>query len=241
MPEKIGQLTSLQTLPIFVVSNKSGHRIEELGNLSKLRGRLGVWDLQHVKGKVEAENAKMSEKYELEELTLYWDGDLRNSINKYNCEDVLEGLKPHRKVRGLKLMRYGGTRLASWMSKDSYSLQYLVKIELNACRLCEQVPALGRLPHLAMVQMCCLHSLKCIGVEFYGLDEGIVGSYSSSGAVTTGVFPALTELTLLQMYELEEWSDISSLPTIAMSMLEFFPRLQKLLIRDCLKLITIPG
>ncbi|XP_058193121.1 putative disease resistance protein RGA3 [Rhododendron vialii] len=240
MPMKIGELTSLQTLPFFVVGKKSGHRIKELGNLSKLRGRLEVWDLQYVKDKEEAEKAKMSEKYELRELTLYWDGDLRNSNN--NHEEVLEGLKPHRNVKGLRLMKFGGRRLASWMSKDARSLQYLAKIELNDCRLCEQVPALGHLPHLAIVKMWKLHNLKRIGPEFYGPDEGILDICRSSGATIAGVFPALREFHLFDMPQLEEWSDVPSLPAFAdMSMLEFFPRLRELYITSCPKLITIPA
>ncbi|XP_058191998.1 putative disease resistance protein RGA3 [Rhododendron vialii] len=240
MPMKIGELTSLQTLPFFVVGKKSGHRIEELGNLSKLKGSLEVWDLQYVKDKEEAEKAKMSEKYELQELTLYWDGDLRNSHDNHE-EDVLEGLKPHRNVKGLKLMKFGGRRLPSWMSKDARSLQYLVKIELNDCRLCEHVPALGHLPHLATVKMCYLRNLKHIGAEFYGPDEGIFDSCCSSGAATTRVFPALREFHLFDMPQLEEWSDVSSLSAFAMNMLEFFPRLEELYITTCPKLITIPA
>ncbi|XP_058191997.1 putative disease resistance RPP13-like protein 1 [Rhododendron vialii] len=218
---------------------KSGHRIEELGNLTKLRGRLVVRDLQNVKDKEEAEKAKMFQKSKLQELTLYWDGDLRNSND--NHEDVLEGLKPHRKVKGLILCYFGGRRLASWMSTtDALLLLNLVKIELKDFRLCEQVPVLGHLPHLATVKMVRLHNLKRIGPEFYGPDEGIIDNCSTSGAAAR-VFPALREFQLFDMPQLEEWSDVSSLPVVGTRMLEFFPLLQKLDISKCPKLITIPG
>ncbi|XP_058193122.1 disease resistance protein RGA2-like [Rhododendron vialii] len=213
--------------------------MEELGNLTKLRGRLVVRDLQNVKDKEEAKKAKMFQKSKPQELTLYWDGDLRNSND--NHEDVLEGLKPHRKVKGLILRYFGGRRLASWMSTtDALLLLNLVKINQANFRLCEQVPVLGHLPHLAMVKMVRLHNLKRIGPEFYGPDEGIIDNCSSSGAAAR-VFPALREFQRFDMPQLEEWSDVSSLPVVGTRMLEFFPHLQKLDISKCPKLITIPA
>ncbi|XP_058184083.1 putative disease resistance RPP13-like protein 1 isoform X1 [Rhododendron vialii] len=238
MPMKIGQLTSLQTLPFFVVGEKSGHKIEELGSLSKLRGRLQVYNLQNMKDKDEAEKAKLLEKSDIQELRLRWDKDLGESNN--NHEAVLEGLKPHRNVKGLILENFGGRRLVSWMSRDARLLQNLVKIEFKDCMLCEQVPALGHLPHLVTIRMDGLYNLKRIGFELYGLDERIIGDCSSSGGAVTIVFPALRIFNLNNMPQLEEWSDVSSLPHVAASRMEFFPRLQELHIWKCPKLITIP-
>ncbi|XP_058181084.1 putative disease resistance protein RGA3 [Rhododendron vialii] len=200
MPMKIGKLTSLQTLPFFVVGKKSGHRIEELGSLSKLSGKLHVYDLQHVKDKEEAKKAKILEKSGIQELKLHWHRDLGDSeMSNNNHEDVLEGLKPHRNIKGLILINFEGRRLPPWMSTNARLLQNLVKIELEGCISCEQVPALGHLPHLATIVMKGLHNLKHIGPIFYGLDEGIVGSCSSSGVATARVFPALRKFKLFDM------------------------------------------
>ncbi|KAL7234657.1 hypothetical protein ACSBR1_018159 [Camellia fascicularis] len=46
MPMMIGKLTSLQTIPFFVVGEDKGQKIEELGSLSKLRGKLMIYNLQ---------------------------------------------------------------------------------------------------------------------------------------------------------------------------------------------------
>ncbi|XP_058181085.1 putative disease resistance protein RGA3 [Rhododendron vialii] len=239
MPMKIGQLTSLQTLPFFVVGEKSGHRIEELGSLSKLRGRLHIYDLQHVKDKKEAEKAQIFGKPHIQELQFHWDENLEESDNNHG--DVLEGLKPHQNVNGLIIQNFGGRRWVSWMSRDARSLKKLVKIELRGCMLCEQVPALGHLPHLAILKMNGLNNLKRIGPEFYGQDKWIIDNRGSSGAAAAGVFPALRELELVDMPQLEEWSDVLTLHAFATSMIDSFPRLKKLEIRNCPKLITIPA
>ncbi|XP_058209354.1 putative disease resistance protein RGA4 [Rhododendron vialii] len=243
IPSMIGRLTSLQTLPFFFVGEDNGHKIEELGSLSKLRGRLRVYDLQHVKDKEEAERAKMSEKSKVTELEFHWD---RNpGMSDMNYGDVLEGLKPHKNLKSLILRDFRGRRLASWMrSRDDQLLHNLVKIELIGCKSCEDIPILGHLPNLEVVVMEKLDNVEIIGPEFYGLDERIVGGSSSSSTVAApapAVFPALKKLTICGMRKLKEWSDVSSLPPATTSIIDFFPRLEELHIWECPNLITIPG
>ncbi|GMP78845.1 hypothetical protein CsSME_00034632 [Camellia sinensis var. sinensis] len=257
MPMMIGKLTSLQTLPFFVVGEDKGHKIEELGSLSKLRGKLMIYNLKQVKGKKEAEKANISGKLNIHELRFRWDmwegRSTAEDTASINHKDVLEGLKPHGSLKVLKLEKFEGQNFASWMmsGKDAQLLQNLVKIELSECTRCEQVPPLGHLPHLEVIRMYRLSNLKCIGPEFYGChsvvnhDQCNDGSYS--GAVTTAtakamavVFPALRELYLDDMENLEEWCGLwvssSSSDTIM-----FFPLLEFVRIRDCPELTTIPG
>lgn len=133
--------------------------------------------------------------------------------------------------------------MASWMtSKDDQLFHNLVKIELINCKLCEDIPILGHLRHLEVVKFVRLDNLKCIGPEFYGLDERIVrASRSTVAAPAPAVFPALKKLTISGMQELKEWSDVSSFPPASTSMMEFFPLLEELYISECPNLITIPG
>ena len=45
-------------------------------------------------------------------------------------------------------------------------LHNLVKIELKYCYRCKQIPALGHLPYLVVVEIAGLHNVKSIGNEF---------------------------------------------------------------------------
>ncbi|GMP78829.1 hypothetical protein CsSME_00034620 [Camellia sinensis var. sinensis] len=262
MPMMIGQLTSLQTLPFFVVGEDKGRKIEELGSLSKLRGKLMIYNLQLVKGREEAEKANILGKPNIHELGFHWVGvgtpSTAEDTTSINHEDVLEGLKPHGNLKILKLKEFKGQSFASWMmlGRDAQLIQNLVKIELSNCTRCEQIPPLGHLPHLEVIKMSGLSNLKRIGPEFYGCDsvvnhdhdnDGII-SGSCSGAATTAaaakalavVFPALRELHLVDMPNIEEWSGLG-VSSLLSDTTMFFPLFDLLCIERCPELTTIPG
>ncbi|XP_028125718.1 putative disease resistance protein RGA3 [Camellia sinensis] len=261
MPMMIGKLTSLQTLPFFVVGEDEGQKIEELGSLSKLRGKLMIYNLQQVKSREEAEKAKILGKPKIHKLGFHWDRvgnrSTAGDTTSINHEDVLDGLKPHGNLKGLKLQNFEGKSFASWMmsGRDAQLLQNLVEIELSKCSRCEQVPPLGHLPHLEVIKMSGLSNLKRIGPEFYGChsvvnhdqcNDGIItGSYS--GAATTAttkamavVFPALRKLCLEYMPNIEEWCGLG-VSSSSTDTTMFFPLLECLFIRNCPELTTIPG
>ncbi|KAL7209052.1 hypothetical protein ACSBR1_030742 [Camellia fascicularis] len=111
------------TLPFFVAGEDEGHKIEELGSLSKLRGELMIYNLQQVKRRDEAEKPKILEKPYIRELGFYWDRvgnpSTAGRTTSINHKDVLEGLKPHGNLKGLKLQNFEGKSFASWMMSDS--------------------------------------------------------------------------------------------------------------------------
>ncbi|GMP78840.1 hypothetical protein CsSME_00034629 [Camellia sinensis var. sinensis] len=248
-----------ETLPFFVVGEDKGHKIEELGSLSKLRGKLMIYNLQQVKSREEAEKAKILGKPNIRELGFHWNRvgnpSIAGDTTSINHEDVLEGLKPHGNLKVLKLEKFEGQNFASWMmsGKDAQLLQNLVEIELSECTICEQVPPLGHLPHLEVIRMSGLRNLKRIGPEFYGCDSVVNHDHdiifgSCSGAETTAtatkapivVFPALRKLYIADMPNIEEWcglgvSSLSSDTTV------FFPLLEFVHIRGCPNLTTIPS
>ncbi|KAL7209051.1 hypothetical protein ACSBR1_030741 [Camellia fascicularis] len=120
MPMKLGQLTSLQTLPYFVVGENRGHKIEELVGLSNLRGKLMIYNLQHVKDMKQAEKANILGKPNICEFGFDWDEDRRESnidelhlsTADINHESVLEGLKPFSNLKGLILDNFKGRSFA---------------------------------------------------------------------------------------------------------------------------------
>ncbi|GKV06776.1 hypothetical protein SLEP1_g18620 [Rubroshorea leprosula] len=142
MPANLGRLTNLQTLPLFFVGTTKGRKIEELGSLRGLKGRLEICKLDLVKGKSEAEKAKLHEKA-VDVLELCWsEGGSRENLD----EDVLEGLTPHSNIRILSTEGYGGRNLASWMSKSSeelFLLNNLVDLKIRSCRMLYRISGIS--------------------------------------------------------------------------------------------------
>ncbi|KAL3641619.1 hypothetical protein CASFOL_012434 [Castilleja foliolosa] len=90
LPQGIGKLTSLETLPYFCVGSKNGPGISELGNLKDLKGKLEIDNLEHVRHKNEAICADLLGKAGIYESTLRWDKYKKG--DEANDESVLEGL-----------------------------------------------------------------------------------------------------------------------------------------------------
>ncbi|XP_027082330.2 putative disease resistance protein RGA3 [Coffea arabica] len=113
MPLEMGRLTCLQTLEFFKVGREKGRRIGELGNLKNLRGRLEIRNLELVKNKEGAEEAKLSEKANLFRLVLEWARDREGDT--YNDEDVLDGLRPHPNLEELVICDFMGDQFPRWL------------------------------------------------------------------------------------------------------------------------------
>nr|TKS02407.1 hypothetical protein D5086_0000163420 [Populus alba] len=214
VPTEVRLLTRLQTLPIFAVG--PDHMVEELGCLKELRGALKICKLEQVRDREEAEKAELSGK-RMNKLVFEWSDDEGNS--SVNSEDVLEGLQPHPDIRSLTIEGYGGENFSSWILQ----LNNLTVLRLKGCSKLRQLPTLGCLPRLKILEMSGMPNVKCIGNEFYS-------SRDSAGVL----FPALQILTLSMMYGLEEWMVPGGEVVAA------FPCLEKLSIKCCGKLESIP-
>ncbi|CDP17511.1 unnamed protein product [Coffea canephora] len=91
------------------------------------------------------------------------------------------------------------------------NLTSLVELQVQDCTRCRELPALGQLPSLWSLHLIGLENTTCIGPSFY----------------------ALKILSLGSMKNLEEWKDLHEV-------MDVFPVLEKLYIRDCPQLTTIP-
>nr|TKR79657.1 putative disease resistance protein RGA4 [Populus alba] len=178
VPAEVRLLTRLQTLPIFSVG--PDHMVEELGCLKELRGALKICKLEQVRDREEAEKAELSGK-RMNKLVFEWSSDEGNS--SVNSEDVLEGLQPHPDIRSLTIEGYGGENFSSWILQ----LNNLTVLRLKGCSKLRQLPTLGCLPRLKILEMSGMPNVKCIGNEFYS-------SRDSAGVL----FPALKELPTLE-------------------------------------------
>ncbi|XP_021688692.1 putative disease resistance protein RGA3 [Hevea brasiliensis] len=203
MPSKVGQLTCLQTLSLFVVGPDRGGSIQELECLNQLGGKLKITHLEEVRDKEEAKKSNLQGKKKLKALKFDWsDGRESNS----NDEQVLEGLEPHPNIERIKVESYMGEKFPLWLymmkissEGDSFTVfDKLVELKLSNCRCCEELPRLGHLPRLKTLIIEGMPNIRCIGNEFYGIDSGSTSNGGKS-------FPALKKLDFSYMKSLVEW------------------------------------
>ncbi|XP_030940298.1 putative disease resistance protein RGA3 [Quercus lobata] len=222
--KNMGRLTCLQTLNSFSVGRDEGYRIKEMGPLKNLRGEINIYNLETVKDEEEAKSAKLKEK-EIFKLGLFW-SRFHGQLDRYDKDEkVLEGLHPPPNLKSLTIAWYGGKKFPSWVN-DLSLFHNLIHIILNSCEECEEVPTLGHLPCLRVLEIEGMGKVRSIGSEFYGNSDG---SYRNA----TTLFPALRILKLEYMSNLEEWKD-------AGEVLSVFPCLEELTIRYCEKLRYLP-
>ncbi|GLT55757.1 hypothetical protein SLA2020_288500 [Shorea laevis] len=233
MPRNIGRLTSLQTLSLFVVGREKGYHIEELGCLSQLGGALRICNLEFVKSKSEATKANMEQKTRLYELQLQWERNKEEGYNSY--EEVLEGLQPPSNLKKLSIVGYMGEKFPSWMEKgvnlsgDAFLLNNLLELGLYGCGECTDVPNLGFLLNLQVLNIRSMEKVKSMGSKFY-LNRSNIASSSHGGGDTITLFSALKNLGIYHMGSLEEWAEIEGVIV--------FPCLERLDIQGCPKLKT---
>ncbi|KAK4403508.1 putative disease resistance protein RGA3 [Sesamum angolense] len=212
LPSGIGLLTSLHSMPLFVLGKDDDcARLGELKWLDQLRGRLEIRNLENAREITEAKDAKLDRK-NLYHLGLSW------SRNSEKCFKILEYLRPNEQLKVLELTGYMGTKFPTWMP----SISNLTKISINDCG-CEELPSLGQLQFLVELQLKGMMNIKSIGPNFYGYDSD-------------HVFPSLEQLGLYDMPRLWEWSlhMVSGRGSV-------FRSLQTLTIEGCPRLEELPS
>ncbi|XP_065621455.1 putative disease resistance protein RGA3 isoform X2 [Quercus suber] len=229
-PKNMSKLTCLQTLPFFGVGSEDGYRITELGALKNLKGEIVIKNLEYVKDEEEAKSAKLNEK-EIFDLELSWHWNRAEEDRYDKDEKVLEGLQPHPNLKSLRIEWYLGKKFPSWVGLSSL-YHNLIEINLMRCWNCEEVPTLGQLPCLRVLEIYYMEKVRSIGSEFYFYSDG---SYRNT--TTTTLFPALRILILGWMDSLEEWKDAKELTTAD----EVFPCLEELTLIQCEKLRDLPN
>ncbi|GFQ04345.1 putative disease resistance protein rga3 [Phtheirospermum japonicum] len=214
LPDSLSCLISLRHLHISYCGEK-GCGISELGCLKNLKGKLEIRNLEQVRDINESKRADLLGKPGICELRLVW--GLYRESDGGNDDSVLEGLQPHPNLKGLEISRFKGKSLPLWEG-----LNNLMKIKLEDCSECEELPMLGHLPRLKSLCLNGLTNVKSIRSSFYGnIDPSVI------------VFPALERLELLYMPNLKEWDEVYEVVV--------FPRLEYLKVEGCWQLMSAPS
>ncbi|KAK9081281.1 hypothetical protein Syun_030644 [Stephania yunnanensis] len=222
MPQAMGKLVELQTLPVFAAWQEN--EISVLKNLNNLRGELEIHCLSLVREASLAKKANvLSKKSKLRKLELHWDryssiGDEGNDLH------VLEELQPHQNLHKLFIEGFGGVRFPRWMPNGSL-LPNLKYMKITDCSNCEHIPSFGELPCLERLEIMNMSNVKSIGGSKDEQMDTTTTPQSSS-------YGCLKVLQLSEMRKLEEWSEGNEVIT--------FPRLEKLSIELCPNLRMTP-
>lgn len=262
MPQGIGQLTNLQTLPIFNIKRGNWHcDISELKGLINLRGELTITGLENVSSVQSVKDSNLQSKRNLLNLTLQWSNGLQSGCDHYNnpsfgaassyheqhvdlmpekIEEVLENLQPNMLLEELHINGYSGYRYPRWLGDASFS--QLSKITLTGCGdNCEVLPTLGLIPALKYLSIQWMYSIQHIRREFCSHNAEIKG------------FQLLQTLELKYIPNLVEWSGVEhgefcrlhTLRLVCCNQLQSLPEplsssLSKLLINNCAELSALP-
>ncbi|KAL5547550.1 hypothetical protein UlMin_002781 [Ulmus minor] len=162
MPPQMCNLRNLQTLTDFVLGENDGWRMEELGELQLLEGRLQISGLKNIVdvgdvSKVNLKNKKLSE------LILLWGGE-SNDMDSKKEREILEALQPHTNLEILIIDGYRGTLFPDWVGHESYC--NMVELKLINCKNCCMLPPFEQLPSLRSLRIDGFDGFVSIGNEF---------------------------------------------------------------------------
>ncbi|XVF11833.1 hypothetical protein REPUB_Repub08aG0061200 [Reevesia pubescens] len=219
MPLGIGQLTNLQRLSNFIVSEGEGHQIREMKNLLNLEGKLSLSGLNNICKAQDAIEAKLIEKSGLDDLELKWGENLDNNRrNKAVEEEMLNFLRPHRELEHLTIQNYGGSNFPTWVVDPSF--QNLLFLTLLNCKNCKSLPSIGKLPLLKDLYIGGMDEIHKVGLEFTGENQ------------TNATFASLELLKFENMPKWNEWDFHDADEQVVK-----FPYLKRLCIINCPQLL----
>ncbi|KAI4299983.1 hypothetical protein L6164_033403 [Bauhinia variegata] len=210
MPPKIGELTCLKSLSTFIVGSKEGYRLAEIRDL-ELAGELHIKGLKKIASALDARDANLIGKKDLQYLRLSWNWSVEKEPLAINAQQVLEALQPHSNLKSLTIECYLGAQFPNWIA----NISSLVFLQLYNCENCLKLPPLGKLPYLRSLEIDGMKYVQYIDDEPY--DDLEQRAFMSLETIKIGQLP------ILKSFFKEERVDM-------------FPCLSKLSIFACPKL-----
>ncbi|KAI3413000.1 uncharacterized protein J3R85_016640 [Psidium guajava] len=196
MPCGLNHLSSLQTLPQFIVQ-KMDHKVPggvgslgELGGLNKLGGSIALRHLEFLQPA--QEKFHLREKQRLRSLELAWSRDGQEDDKSERDESILwDNLWPHPNLTNLRINSCMSRSPPSWLS----SIKNVVELILTRCGKWKYLPPLGELSSLRRMTLKGLYALE------------FVQEISDQEQFHTqrSFFPSLEELTLLGCQNMKCW------------------------------------
>ncbi|XP_078166818.1 disease resistance protein RGA2-like [Carex rostrata] len=132
----LGKLTSLQSLDVFHVRKEEGYKLQQLGCLKEIGGSLKIVNLENVRDKEEAIQARLIEKPKLKKLELVWAESVE--INDLEIE-VIEALQPPTNLEWLRIDGYRGSTYPTWL-QDGFFIENAKGVRFYNCNALTILP-----------------------------------------------------------------------------------------------------
>ena len=204
-----------------------------LKNLKHLQGVLCLDWLGNIASGVEAEEAELKHKEKLIGLRLDFFGQKIGEGMEDHVHDVIEALQPNPKLESLHILSHQGTSLPSWIML----LTNLRELILRNCEKCENLPPLGNLPSLELLEIWYMYHVKTMGLRFLGMGthDGIPNQDEVLTTSSKIAFPKLKRLGFYGLTKWEDWYDWTSwkecsliMPSLGCLTIEYCPKLKAL-------------
>ncbi|KAM3240136.1 hypothetical protein ACQJBY_053680 [Aegilops geniculata] len=236
----VGKLELLQDLRSFIMVKKEniGFEFRQIGRLAEFGESLRIHGIENVERQEEANEAKLMHKINLQKLMLQWGID-RHNKDPAQEDHVLENLKPHSSLLDLHIGGHGGATCPSWLGEN-----LSVKILESLCLVdvaWSNFPPIGELwfvnelgeEHLSGIPSQSFQNLKKLKlVKIPRLRKWV-------GNSTCHLFSQLEVLIVKVCAELLELP-FPGCKSKQEAHMTWFPRLRKLEIEDCPKLLILP-
>ncbi|KAL6000528.1 hypothetical protein ACLOJK_024227 [Asimina triloba] len=201
MPPRIGRLTFLQTLPWFVVGRERESGIADLKELTDLRGKLVIKQLENATEAVDARQDNLKDKPFIDRLSLEWSGGRGWStiLPPLGRLPFLSNLE----IGGMDQVEQMGAEMGGdFPSLKEFRLCDMVKLEKWQVEsgevgvlLCLQSLHISNCPQLQKIQIPCSNLTKLFIADCAKL-------------VSLSRLPSLEEPELQNLDNLEEWCDV---------------------------------
>ncbi|KAJ4807891.1 NBS-LRR-like resistance protein [Rhynchospora pubera] len=239
MPPGLGFLNYLEILTTYIIGPGPGNSIAELKNLN-LHGKLHLYNLRKVRYVVDAWEAKLLEKHDLDELALCWGmPDLYRSANfvveEYNDQEVMHrdphevlvALEPCNNLKVLQVTQYMGDEFPFWV-REYAKLENLIELYIIDCRKCTKLPPVEKLPFIQILDLKFLYNVRHLCNSDFKSEE--------SDKDARVAFQSLKSLLLSGMSNLCSWCE----GEVGNETSLIFPELRRLNIINCPMLTALP-
>ncbi|KAM0861082.1 hypothetical protein ACQ4PT_046125 [Festuca glaucescens] len=235
----VGKLELLQDLRSFMVKKENiGFEMRQISRLAEFGVSLRIHSIENAEQQEEVNEAKLIHKTHIQKLMLEWGIDRPNK-DPAKEDHALESLQPHCNLLELHIGGHGGATCPSWLGSNlsvkALESLCLVDVAWN------NFPPLGEL--LFVSELGEEHPSGIPSQSFQNLKELKLVKVSRLkkwvGISTCRLVSLLEVLIIKDCFELVELP-FSGCESVQEAYVTWFPRLQKLEIMDCPKLLALP-